>query len=771
MVIKSATSRPKTDKSWLIAPSILMLFVMFLWGCAGGSSSDSTDTTDATDTTDTVVVSAYTDTVIDTDSFLVINEIVAKDVNGGADWIEFYNRGSATINLGDYSVRDENTALAVSLPDVDLLPGSFYVVSATDESLNGVATVNIKLGAGDSVFLYQGEDLIDSLEWSKGKALFGFSFGRFPDGSTNTQTLTPSNAAANQTAERGPLLINEIVNQDAAGGSDWFELYNNSDTSIELSQYSVIDDSADIDPISLPNLTLAPQAHVVIYATDEGTENYSVGFKLGKEDSLSLILNGETVDYLDWDESDAPSGYSYGAVVDGAWRKNTLALTMGEPNSEVNPFVSDRVENIYIEIDPTNWANLLTNALNKETYEASATYLGVALGQVGFRTKGNSSLDAVYKTGSQRFSFVVDMNEYVDGQKLLGLKKLNLNNNYKDPTSMRETLAYELMREVGLPAPRTSYVNVYINGNLHGLYTMVEAIDSEFLERNMATENGDLYKPDTPDEGVSAGQDLLWIDENFSSYPSIELQTNEDSTDNAALMKLLTVINHGGDIEAVADQEAILKYLAVSTALSNMDSYQGSLAHNYYLYEQDGVFSVIPWDLNESFGTFKMGCSNSSMLALFIDEPTSGALEERPLIASLLAVAEYKATYHGYLQTLIDGPLSLANIENKIATIEELIATHVAADPTAFYTSAQFQSALTNDTSETFGLTNFVQIRNANVQDQLDGVAEASGNGAGSCSAGGVDGPLDAPLNGILGDPPTAPLNGPLGGPAPLPPQ
>jgi spore coat protein CotH len=48
--------------------------------------------------------------------------------------------------------------------------------------------------------------------------------------------------------------------------------------------------------------------------------------------------------------------------------------------------------------------------------------------------------------------------------------------------------------------------------------------------------------------------------------------------------------------------------MAVSTAWSNLDSYQGSLAHNNYLYEQDGVFSLLPWDYNESFGIFSMGC-------------------------------------------------------------------------------------------------------------------------------------------------------------------
>jgi spore coat protein CotH len=56
------------------------------------------------------------------------------------------------------------------------------------------------------------------------------------------------------------------------------------------------------------------------------------------------------------------------------------------------------------------------------------------------------------------------------------------------------------------------------------------------------------------------------------------------------------------------DVDGLLRYMAVSMALFNLDSYQGSLAHNYYLYEQDGVFSLLPWDCNESCGIFSMGC-------------------------------------------------------------------------------------------------------------------------------------------------------------------
>ena len=51
----------------------------------------------------------------------------------------------------------------------------------------------------------------------------------------------------------------------------------------------------------------------------------------------------------------------------------------------------------------------------------------------------------------------------------------------------------------------------------------------------------------------------------------------------------------------------MLRYMALNTSLVNLDSYTGN-GHNYYCYEQAGVFTLIPWDLNEAFGNFKCSC-------------------------------------------------------------------------------------------------------------------------------------------------------------------
>ena len=681
-----------------------------------------------------------TDTVEDSNAAVMINEVVAKATADGEDWIEFYVSGTESVNLGNYTVVDDNEEHELAaLPNVTLAPGEFYVVLATDEAPeDGSAYVPFKLGSDDCVSLFQGDDLIDKLDWADGQALIGYSYGRYTDGSENTQTLSPTKGAANETAERVSLVINEIMAKDSAGGFDWFELYNAGDTAVALGDYQVVDDGEDQEPVALPGVSLAPGDFIEIYATGGATDavSYWVDFKLGASDSLSLILDDEVVDHMEWKDSDAPEGFSYGLYPDGSWDSQTLEITPALKNEPVDFFSEDTVENVYITISETDWNSILSSPLDEEYHTAAITYRNITLDDVAFRTKGSSSLQSVAQMNSTRYSFKVDMNYYVDGQKLLGMKKINLNNNYKDPSYMRERISYDMMRSLGIPTPRLSYVNLYINGSLHGLYTLVEQVDSEFLETNFKNSEGDLYKPD------GTGSDLLWIGSDFAAYSGVELKTNEDSSDNAAFINMVNRLNNGSDLESVIDVDEVLRYLAASTALSNLDSYQGTLAHNYYLYEQDGVFSIIPWDFNESFGTFRMGCRDSNaMISLFIDEPTSGPLADRPLIAKLLENDSYKVAYHGYIQDLIDGVMDPATNAGTITETKTLIRAHVNNDPTAFYSYAEFEASLGGTmVGDILGLQGFVDDRTENMTGQLSGELPIEGDGSGSCG-GTMPGP------------------------------
>jgi spore coat protein CotH len=307
------------------------------------------------------------------------------------------------------------------------------------------------------------------------------------------------------------------------------------------------------------------------------------------------------------------------------------------------------------------------------------------------------------------------------------MKKFVLNNMFNDPSYMREYIAYDLLDEMGVATPQHSYVNVYVNDELKGLYLLVEFVNGDFIEKHFDNAEGDLYKPD----GV--GSDLQWINDDFASYSDVELKTNEDTSDNGAFMNFVYEMKFG-DGESVIDHDSVLRYMSVSVALSNLDSYHGALDHNYYIYEQDNVFSMLPWDLNEAFGSFSRGCERADIRELYIDEPTDGPLADKPLIAHVFANNDNLDTYHGYLTELIEGPLSSSAFAARVAGISDLIDEHVANDPTAFYSYSQFVQNQTSTTSGFYGLTSFIEYRVANMSQQLSGEIASAGNGSGFCN-------------------------------------
>lgn len=675
------------------------------------------------------------DLILNENTPLRINEVVAKDASGGLDWIELYVSGTTAVQLSDYSLRDENSVL-MALPAVALAPGAFYRIYATTDTSQvpqSQSSVNFKLASSDAVSLFLGDDLVDQLQWDKGQALIGQSYGRFPDGSDGTKTLTPSPLTTNVAAVHGPLVINEVVANDANGGNDWFELYNNGSATIALADYQVIDESNDIEPANLPDVDLLPGEYLVIYATTENPNQYYVPFKLGKSDELSLMHNGETVDYVSWNASDVIAGFSYGLrasnSTDHSWEHDLLTPSLGAINTKASAFNADVVNQLSINITQENWQDILDNPLDEAYHEASITLNGITLDSVAIRTKGGSSLTSVAQSASDRYSFKIDINKYVSGQKFFGLKKFTLQNSFNDPSYMREVIAYDLLDEMGVATPEHAYVNIYVNGELFGLYVMVEAIDSTFLDNHFANNKGDLYKPD----GV--GSDLLWIDNNISSYSDINLKTNEETTDNGAFINFVESLDQGATDKIAVD--SLLRYLSVSVALSNLDSYHGSLAHNYYLYDQDGVFSLLPWDFNEAFGTFAMGCNGVDVRELYVDEPITGPLADRPLVANVFANQTYLTTYHDYLWQLINGPLTSDAFAARVAKIAALIGDSVANDPSAFYSADDFENNINTTVDRFFGLTEFINYRVDNMTKQLQGDLPTAGVGDGFCVGGG----------------------------------
>lgn len=168
-------------------------------------------------------------------------------------------------------------------------------------------------------------------------------------------------------------------------------------------------------------------------------------------------------------------------------------------------FNDDNIIEINLEIDEEDWENLLKNAVSEEYYSADVTVNGETYAKAGIRAKGNTSLFMVASSDSDRYSFKIKFDEYIDGQKCDGLSELILNNNYADATMMKEAVVYDMFQFLDADAPLYNYARISVNGEYWGCYLAVESVEEEFCQRNYGNDIGKLYKPDSMEMGGGRG--------------------------------------------------------------------------------------------------------------------------------------------------------------------------------------------------------------------------------------------------------------------------
>ncbi|WP_276509722.1 CotH kinase family protein [Paenibacillus anseongensis] len=516
------------------------------------------------------------------------------------------------------------------------------------------------------------------------------------------------------------------------------------------------------------------------------------------------------------------SGASTEAVAATAAADTSSAQTLGY----VKEMDKTKIMSFSVDVDEAKWQEMLDNAAEEEYISADVTINGTTIKNVGIRPKGNSSLKQVVSDDTtDRYSFKIKFDEYVDGQTWMGLDKIVVNNMQSDSSYMKEYLSYDIMSYIGVDAPLYAFADIQVNGESWGFYLAVEVIDGSYLDRTKDGE-GELYKPNndgdmpgdmgkmgnapgangetagagaqgatgdagatgaTPPQipsgdaatqqtgmppmdgngnrgpggggmnGAQNGVSLVYTDDEVSSYSAIfdNAETKTDETDYERVIAALKNLSTGTDLESSVDVDAVLKYFAAHTVVVNMDSYTSNMGHNYYLYENDGQLSMLPWDYNMAFGGFQGG-SASDVVNQAIDTPLSGvSLEDRPILGKLLEVPEYMEKYHEYLQEIVDGYFADGKFEQTVANLDQLISSHVQNDPSAFNTYDEYKAAVTE-------LTKLGTLRSESIQGQLNGEipsttdgqkADAStlidastvdlskmGNGMGKGGPGGKDG-------------------------------
>ncbi len=403
---------------------------------------------------------------------------------------------------------------------------------------------------------------------------------------------------------------------------------------------------------------------------------------------------------------------------------------------DANVFFDDTfVHEIHITFDDAGWYNTLyashSNDSDDPYFPAAVECDGVVLDPVGVRFKGNSS----FTIPGVKKSFKIDFNEYDDDTTFVGLKKLNLNNGFKDPTMMRAKLFVDFAGAF-VPSIRAVHTRVYVNGTYWGLYTAVEQVDKTFAQSRFGDdEDGNLFKAAASDDasGPNAdfGSDLTWLGSDEEPYHDYyQLKTNETEDDYSQLVEFIDILNNQSPVdfptllEPVFDVQIALAGLALNNLFVNLDAYNGS-AHNYYVYDRDdtGKITHIHWDTNEAFGRFLMYVGHGED-PLEMDPFWLPQGEDRPLMENLWANSDYSNDYLCSLQQMLDEGFDATTMQSRIDELADLIRTDVYADGNKMYSNSQFEQNLYSDIQDgrdtIYGLLNFVQERSAYLDDRLD---------------------------------------------------
>lgn len=336
-------------------------------------------------------------------------------------------------------------------------------------------------------------------------------------------------------------------------------------------------------------------------------------------------------------------------------------------------FPQDKVNTIEIRMTKSDWATIHTNMkvlfgfnfgaggsrpVNSAFPEADPEYVAVSLKfngiewyKVGFRLKGNSSLQNSWSQGIYKLPFRLHFDKFEDdypqikNQRFYGFKELSMSPGANDNSLIREKVSADIFRAAGIACSQTSFYKVYIDFGdglkYCGVYTMVEVVDDSMVKNQFGDDKGNIYKPESTFR--------TFIPDQF------EKKNNEDENNFSDVQAMINALNSPqrsgnpaewrANLEKNFDVDYFLKWLAANTTMLNWDTY-GTMAHNYYLFNNPGKgLTWIPWDNNES-----MSIRSSTNVTISLSTVSASW----PLIRNLMDDPVYNATYRVNVRSFTD---------------------------------------------------------------------------------------------------------------------
>lgn len=280
---------------------------------------------------------------------------------------------------------------------------------------------------------------------------------------------------------------------------------------------------------------------------------------------------------------------------------------------------------------------------------------------------------------------------------------------------MRERLSMGLMRRMGIPASREATAKLFINSTYVGVYTLIESINKDFLQRVFGENDGYLF-------------DYTWAYpyyfEDRGSSPSayvpvpFEPQTHETDSKPEVIVELVQTINHStnfvAEMATYLDLKKFIRQIAVETFLADHDDFLGDAGMaNFFLYRPPDKkqFGLIAWDKSESF--------TSPLFSIWQHIRGTGRNNTNQLIARAL---ESRDLYTLYLDTHLECVRSISEpstsdprgwLEREIDRENAQIRDLALADPLKPFSNPEYDA-------EVARLIDFAQRRGAFITQEVN---------------------------------------------------
>jgi hypothetical protein len=270
--------------------------------------------------------------------------------------------------------------------------------------------------------------------------------------------------------------------------------------------------------------------------------------------------------------------------------------TAGEPDPTDAVFDPTRVVTIALEMGDADWAEIRDNPWVEAWHAATFRWQAegadeVVVADIAVRAFGQGS--QIAGKSSLKLSF----DRLVPGQEFAGLDELKLDNSSQDVGFLNEYLATGVMRRFGVPAARTGWARVTVNGAPAGFFVLMESIDDRFVERWFGNDDGVLY-------GMNSGYYAQGLNPMTDGLYWFEPQTSVDS-DGTDLVALSEIVATGTDDQfaAALDLTNFGRESVARSVMGSMDAFSAD-GNNYYLYDDGGVWHILPWDFDVDLGGY-----------------------------------------------------------------------------------------------------------------------------------------------------------------------